>query len=307
MLREYGVKAEFTMYQESPLRYGLDAYWSNSDFHIKIDTLRALLLDFDTIDDFSVSLTPRVFVTSWEYLSVRDIEMTQWLWINAALVIHGMELVKLRAGLLNMLIVSYDDVMEDDFSQHSGSRIYQVVAELMDDEMVAEYLKGTYTLLPVTFWSGTLDSKWRGDLHLSLLASLHVDVEACVIKELEHLPGGSMAPDPGYGLQRRVILEKDEVQRLTLRWEWDYDPIAPGYHLVSYFNALAGDTFVSSHAAEWPFSSWFCWTLADEQQLKHRDIHSSRRFNRRTADKAHKERARTGQKQSRSKMPGAWD
>jgi hypothetical protein len=226
------------MYRETPLTCTLNVFWRISDHHIQIDTLRTLLLDFDTIDDFSVGSTAFRFKYSWQYSGIRDIQMIQWLWINATLVFHGTELIALRARLLHTLIFRHNYFLFPD----SNNEIYHVLTKLMDEEMVAEYLKGTYVLLPAIFWMRTsVDSKQQGDLYLSLLATLNLDVEACLAKELKHLPGGFILADYSYGLNRRLIFEKDEVQRLTLRWEWVYDRQALGYHVLSEFYALASD------------------------------------------------------------------
>jgi hypothetical protein len=273
------------------------------DIHILIDTLRTLLLDFDTIDDLSVSLTPLSFEHPWEYFGARHIQLTRWLWINAALVFHDTELIVLRARLLHTLIVWHDYPLFPD----SSNEFNQVLTKLMDEEMVAEYLKGTYKLLPAFFWMGkSVDSERRGDVYLSLLASLHLDVEACVANELEHFPGGLIVAHYGYDLNRRLIFEKDKVQRPTLKWEWVYDQHAPGYHVVSEFFALASDTMYDFVLLEWPFDDWHCQGYTNEY-LQCRRLSKLKRFDRCTAAKARKERARTGQKRSRSKMPGTWD
>jgi hypothetical protein len=291
------------MHQQSPLAYFLNAPYRISDIHIQIDTLRTLLLDFDTIDDFSAGLAPFRFENLRTYLGARDIETTQWLWINAALVFHGTELIKLRARLLHTLIFRHNCSRFPD----SDTEIYQVLTKLMDKDMVAEYLKGTYAILLVIFWQGTsVDSKRRGDFYLSLLATLHLDVETCVAKELEHYPGGLIVADPGYGLKRRLIFEKDEVQRPTLKWEWVYDSYALGYHVVFEFCALTNDTSFVWGPLEWPFHECYCQEDPVEY-FERLELNKSKRFDRRTAAKARKERARTGQKRSRSKMPGTWD
>jgi hypothetical protein len=229
--------------------------------------------------------------------------MTQWLWTNAALVFHDSELIALRVKLLHTLIFWHDH----SYFQYSDDEIYQVLTKLMDEEMVAEYLKGTYNLLPAFFWEGkSVESKRRGDVYLSLLASLHLDIETCVAKELECLPGGFLMDNYDYGPKRRLIFEKDEVQRPTLKWEWVYDPHAPGYHVVSEFYALASDTRLFLDDLWWPFDESYRQGCTNEY-LQRRRLNKLKRFDRCTAAKARKERARTGQKRSRSKMPGTWD
>jgi hypothetical protein len=303
LLREYGVKAEFSVNQQSPLMYSLHSVFRGSDNHVQIDTFRTLLLEFDTIDDLSISLRPLKFIHPWEHFAIMTIEVTEWIWINAALALDNTNLVILRASLLHMLIDWYNY----GFSRYSSNEIHQVLTKLIDGEMAAEYLRGTYVLLPAIFWKGThLGSKWRGDFYLSLLASLQLDVEACVAKEFEHLPGGIMEADSTYDPNRRIIFKKDEEQRPTLRWEWVYDPHALGYHVVSEFSALVSDFPYVWGSLQWTLGGFMDGGYTYEH-LQHRELNEAQRFNRRMAAKARKERARTGQKRSRSKMPGAWD
>jgi hypothetical protein len=281
----------------------LNALRPESHIHFQIDTLRTLLLDFETIDDLSVSLTPLRFAHPWEYPAVTTIEMIEWIWINAALALDDTDLVILRARLLHMLIYWHNSGSP----WYSSNEIHQVLTKLIDNQIAAEYLQGTYVLLPVIFWNGTsLDSKQRGDFYLSLLASLQLDVEACVAKEFEHLPGGFMETGFDCSLDRRIMFEKDEEQRPTLRWEWIYDQHALGYHVVSEFHALASDQRLDWGPWEWPFDKPYYWGPTIEH-LERRKLNQSKRYNRRTAAKARKERARTGQKRSRSKMPGTWN
>jgi hypothetical protein len=234
---------------------------------------------------------------------IRGIETFEWLWIHARLVFHGIELLDIRVKLLYSIIHNSFG-RSDDFDD----KIYQVLVKVMDDEMVAEYLKGTYTLLWQFFGhSNSLDSRRRGEIYLSLLGSLHLDVEACVVRDFEYYCPGGLTIDPsGVDLRKRVIFEKDQMQSPILRWEWAYDPHALGYYVVSEFNALAGDTWDLWYELQWPFYEWRYrgYTYEARERL---ELNKSRRFDRRTNAKARKERARTGHKRVRSKMPGTWE
>jgi hypothetical protein len=275
-------------------------YFSSGD--AQIETLRILILDFHTIDDAAPS-SGRVFFNPMTAYDVRGNETFEWLWIHAGLAFHGTELVDFRVKLLFSIIHSGFG-NSDDFD----NEIYQVLVRLLDDEMVAEYLKGTYSLLWMFFISiSSVGSRWRGEVFLCLLGSLHLDVETCVAKELDrYYPGGLMDDQYDPGQKKKIIFEKDQMQNPMIRWEWAYDPHALGYQVVSEFNALAGDTWDLWYELQWPFCEWRYRDYTNEARIRMK-LNKSRRFDRRTTAKARKERARTGQKRTRSKMPGTWE
>jgi hypothetical protein len=99
-----------------------------------------------------------------------------------------------------------------------------------------------------------------------------------------------------HGMQRRVIFERSECGDWILKWVWIHDTSAPGYLLVSEYISLGADAWFQS---SWPFVS--VENYYRDQNLEHL------RFGRRLADKARKERARTGQKRAKSRMPGSWN
>jgi hypothetical protein len=269
---------------------------------VQIETLRTLILDFHTIDDADTSSEPRLYNPVRAY-DIRGIETFDWLWTHAELVFHDQELLGIRVKLIRSTIHSGFD-NSDDFDND----IYQVLVRIMGDEMVAEYLKDSFSLIWSFFYDlNSVDSRRRGEVFLSLLGSLHLDVEACVAKELErYYPGGFM-DDPYVSSQkRRVIFERDQMKSPVLRWEWAYDPDALGYYVVSEFNALAGDTWDLWYESQWPFCEWRYRDYTYEARIRMK-LNKSRRFDRRTNAKARKERARTGHKRVRSKMPGTWE
>jgi hypothetical protein len=275
---------------------------ANVDNHVmnqfRIDTLRLLLLEFDTIDDRDSTLWHLLTAGSLEFYGIMDLDMLEWFWIHAALAFHGTELVCFRAKLAQILVRAHENYFDENDNEN-----HKLLVKLMDDQMVAEYIKGTYVLLPIlVFNSNSVDSKRLGDAFLGLLASLNLDVDACVAMELERYPEGLLLKYNS-DAEMRVIYEKHQTQGDILRWEWLYDPQAPGYHVVSAFNALAGDSY---RYYEWPFHDFCEWEHTREYRQQ-RELKQTQRFNRRTARKARKGRARTGQKLPRSKMPGTWN
>jgi hypothetical protein len=292
----------------SPLGVLLSSHRGFSRDDAQVDTLRTLLVDFDTIDDANPSRDDSSILVNPSPTYVfrnkifRNIEAVEWLWIHAALVFHGIELICIRVKLTYILIChAFGDFHDFDLE------VYHVLIRLLGGDMVEEYMKGTYYLLPTFLGGGnSLDSKLRGKAYLHLLGSLHLDAEACVARELQNRPGGLIFDREDYNQVRKIIFEKDEMQSLTLRWEWAYNPHALGYYVVSEFNALAGDTWDLWYESHWPFCEWRWWVHTDEERER-LYLNKSRRFDRRTAAKARKERARTGQKRSQDKMPGTWE
>ncbi|KAF7443520.1 hypothetical protein PtrM4_150850 [Pyrenophora tritici-repentis] len=105
---------------------------------------------------------------------------------------------------------------------------------------------------------------------------------------------------------RDIVFETYGEGDWRLGFKWVFDPEASGYHLVSEHQALGccrrslrltypGDEV---YKYNWPFIGELC----DEAEL----VNMEARFARRIANKARKKRARSGQKVTRSKMPGTW-
>jgi hypothetical protein len=263
-------------------------------YHVKlnhtpnmIDTLRVTLFlpDLHQVYEFEQD---RI-----NYLSSSNLAVVEWLWFNAESTFCGLELVQFRAMLARGLI----------YSTLCGEYSSPTLAKLMDAEMLDIYTHGHYLLLSAFTEFPAYDSVGSADGGsniLRLLASMGLNVELCVLQELEDLQRD----------RKRVVFGKLEDGTMILRWEWAYDPSAPGYQAVSEFNALAGDAYPDYFVSEWPFKR-FHWVEYGGWELAESTYNCTTRkqlvrFNRRTAAKRRKERARTGQEQHRSRMPGAW-
>ncbi|CAN9479012.1 unnamed protein product [Alternaria alternata] len=96
---------------------------------------------------------------------------------------------------------------------------------------------------------------------------------------------------------KRIVFERNWEHKWVLGFEWVFDHEAPGYLLFSEYTVIVVETI--SYHNEWPFCEWVHET---ERKRDDRSAH----FSRRMAAKERKERARLGQKQPRSRMPGAW-
>lgn len=180
----------------------------------------------------------------------------------------------------------------------------------MDDEILVMYQAGRFLLLPTNpFRRLTVDSEYIGVAFINLLAGLQLDIETCMALESQHYSGNPSwvrCPGEGFVLGTRIEFERREDKSWTLRWEWDYEEDAPGYHVVSSFNALSGDVFsYGRRPVDWPFRDDF-EPLEDQEHMDREDRKRTTQFLRRVAAKTRKERARNGEKLSRSKMPGAW-
>jgi hypothetical protein len=99
---------------------------------------------------------------------------------------------------------------------------------------------------------------------------------------------------------KRIVFEPRCEGGWSLGFEWLLDHEAPGCLLVSQYQALGADRF---YAEDWPFFGNVDMSYKEDHR-QHAERHA--RFYRRIAAKARKERARTGQKLSRSRMPGQW-
>jgi hypothetical protein len=294
LLQGYGLKLEFSSFGESPLLYCLRHYGPIYSELTIVDTLRVIMFEFDQIDgDIGV---PGFFVCN------DSMESIKWLWINAAFVFHGSELMVLRTRLVEKLVQSYHT-----FIHGQNEKITQTLVSLIDDEMLGAYKQGNFTMLPQLFWR-PFDSRYvseaEGDTFLQLLARLGLDVDACIQRELCSLPNGILLlPD---GLQRRVVFEKFQDGSRSLSWQREYDALEAGYEVVSEFSTLVSEMDVFDSIDEWPFDQFDSYNARvayfSKETRGERDI----RFSRRIANKARKERARTGQKLPRSRMPGAW-
>jgi hypothetical protein len=266
-----------------------------------IDTLRVLLSFFGQAGDPSQG-------SEQFYCMSTNLDATEWLWVNAAFAAHRPNHVGYRIEIAQALVRCYclDESRLDD-------AVNWMLVEWFNTEMVQLYVEGHYTLLPGAFMytQSSIESSCAGWAFLQLLTRLGLDMDTCVQRELQGFSKSFLVyDDAGLERQRTVILEKLQDGNPVLRWEWAYDLLAPGYHLVFEFNALAGDANPYWAMSEWPFKQ-FHWQDHDNDDLAKVRYNFTApqqlaRWNRRAAAKGRRERARLGQKRFRSGMPGAW-
>lgn len=294
LLLEHGLRPQVTSGRSSQLFLCFEGITVRHSTSNSIDTLRLLLADAQIDEDFIFTFE---FGRGSHY---PDLDALEWLWFNATLAFHGPTLVAFREKIAQAVMYSYGAL-----DYEWDEEVNMMLVRLMDAEMIELYRAGSFMLLPAAF-RGTLqsvDSSHRGNAFLRLLVKLKVDVKACIQQEIANLPDGKLDvwrqhPKVPHNYEYRVAFKELEGGHLVLGLERVYDISLPGYHVVSQFEALAADSEPYTH---WPFIDQDTYWVFENKSHQH-----NIRFNRRLATNARKERARTGQKQPRSRMPGAW-
>lgn len=310
LLVQYGVKPDLSLHTTSPL-YLAFANGRESDQNQQINMSRFLLHQCDLTDDIEDPESPLVRI---QFLATLEDESLKWLWHNISAVFEHNDVVRIRCHLLQAFVCG---ITRATSSTQEHAKIDQVV-ELMDFELLQRYLKGEFSLLRPLFANdqdlSSIDSQRYGRIFLDLLKRLRLDMNDCVGGESELLRTRPWSY-VGVWRDRNIVSEDQGDDNRLLSWVWDLDPSAPGHTLVSEHMSLGPDSgwhrplwsrdwhYSFEHRVSWPFSE------SDARFDRHGHYlggtHWESRFNRREANKARKERARTGQKRSR-RMPGAW-
>lgn len=323
MLLDYGVEPEPRDDGITPLEMCWADWWYRTDYRDgdDIDTFRTLLTCSVSVERLELD---NKYQRGWSETTPLHAATLEWLWVNAAVVFHGEELYALRIRLAKLLVKRYVTRAPENHNKEVVARLLK----LLDVEMLRLYRDGGYKLL-MQFMQGhsSVESHLVGEAFLELLTSSGLDVEACIRMELEEHPGGIIEefyPGPN----RKMIFEKDGSHRASLRWEWAVDPNAPGYDVLTEFAVMALDMHRNSDM-DGPSFGRHSWTKGTESEtdldhiywpfidLKSKEAYfkyseesanplQASRLERRLANKARKERARSGQKRVRSKMPGTW-
>jgi hypothetical protein len=258
----------------------------------QLETVRLLFQDCEIIDDFESQYTMIRTYMAWCCISSETLE---WVWVNAAEVLSHQELRGLRSCLFESLLSG--------LGLHSGpnEKIMECIVRLISPEWIQRYLEDNNKLLRILFkYDGiSIESHSTGSAFIGLCERSGLDLEACISSQCEKFNKLEYKC-----IKRRVILERSDVGGWILRWVWVHDSSAPGYLLASEYIALGADS-MWDFDFHWPFSD--SKPPTDYRSYILREKHEQLRFNRRTANKARKERARTGQKIAKSRMPGGWN
>lgn len=142
-----------------------------------------------------------------------------------------------------------------------------------------------------------------------------------MIREFFQVPFGVVATRSYLpALDKRVTFSTEGEHGFNLDWEWVHDQSAPGQLLVSELTAFTVDSDYQltpiderspygKHNGIGPLYRNRHNTAEFNSHFQDGDLGLEKwppRFERRAAKKERKERARLGQKQARSKMPGSW-
>lgn len=231
-----------------------------------------------------------------------SLESYQWLWVNAALITSASRIVGFRITLLQRMLGHY--AFE---SLEKLESLTAQISALVDYEMKNLWLQGKIATLNWVFTGldSQLGSQTTGSAYLNLILRLGFDIETHIAMEIRRLPNGLLGKFP-WSPDRSILFEKLDGHWI-LRWEWVLESCQPGYILVSEHVGLGPDS------GYWDEFVWPCChdVLATFELRKIREKfldsdEPTAQFGRRMATKTRKERARTGQKRPRSRMPGAW-
>lgn len=158
-------------------------------------------------------------------------------------------------------------------------------------------------------------SREVGAAVISALLFFGVDVEMCMTREFLRLPLGVVKSQWQYS--KRLTFSNEGDGGYALDWEWIYDQSAPGYLLVSELTAFTVDSDYQLTVVDDRLHREFFGTgplYANRYDtLRYWMIFENSgaekwppRFERRRQKKERKERARSGLKRMRTKMPGSW-
>jgi hypothetical protein len=281
------VKPELSSYDQSPLSIALNIrqpYWSSADpiAANAIDTYRCFL---DYVDLFHE--LKRLDIKWWSLACFRGDE-AQWLWQKSLELFVGADL---RSNQRVIIRRFWSSVARGDHPLWHES---QFPVFLMNRDILSDIQYGHCQIFQGVFTvCGQSSSSYIvGARFLEWLMYLDLDPELCVASELADPELSSVF----FG-EKRIVFERNWEQKWVLGFEWVFDHEAPCYSLLSEYPALT----VESHWPHdyWPFPKW-------NERRSWNTVVRSALFNRRMAAKERKERARLGQKQPQSQMPGTW-
>ncbi|KAB2104462.1 hypothetical protein AG0111_0g7834 [Alternaria gaisen] len=279
----YGVKPEVTSHHQSPLSMALTSYSSRTSPANAIDTYRCFLDDDDLVDELKRS---DGYHLGDDRSSSFTADEAQWLWQKSSELSVGEDL---RSNQRVIIRRFWSITAHTDYGLHLK---LQLPIVQMDKDILSDIQYGSCQILQDLFWicNDVMQSYILGAWFLQWLTSLHLDPEICVASELANLEKWISLDE------KRIVFERDWEQKWILGFEWVFDHEAPGYSLVSQYTNLVVEYYWGTR---WPFhESWY----ARNRKWSDRSAH----FSRGMAAKERKERARLGQKQPRSRMPGAW-
>ncbi|CAO2647786.1 Nn.00g087080.m01.CDS01 [Neocucurbitaria sp. VM-36] len=281
LLLDYGLRPDLTNSGDIPFTLMI---LPNSDNATRtIDTLRLIFPSHAWLD----------IVPGISRLLGMDLDVVEWLWVNSReFYFETLPLSLLRSRLVNAMIYHYSSAW-----LYSKELVTRQVVTMMDPDKLDFISEESHTFLPqlFCFQDNPLRSFEVGNAFINLLSLLGLDIQTFMAKELKSWPSSSNHQD-SYDYRKRIIFERSCNGGWLLGWNWIHDPQAPGYLVVSEFSVLGGrDWYYNGDVGVGLKYPWMSSLI------------STTRFNRRMATQARKERARTGQKRPKRRMPGAWN
>lgn len=283
------MKPELTIYDESPLSAVLSISSYETLSTNKIEVYRCLFEGADLADEFKRSDSHHRSLRS----AISMVE-AQWLWGKNLELLVGEHLRNNQRMIIRRFWSGVANQRSQSPIRFSSRHDIQLPNFVMNRDTLNDIQYGRCQILEAMFlpYSDSMFSYIVGTRFLDWLISLDLDPELYVDNERAHLEGSRHS----YPHPKRIVFERNWKQKWILGFEWVLDYQAPGYSLLSEYPTL---TFECSGPYYWPFAGW--------DSTKNWDaVVCSALFNRRMAAKERKERARLGQKQPRSRMPGAW-
>jgi hypothetical protein len=249
----------------------------------RIDVFRCFLDDADLADELN-----RMDSYQSGPLFLLRADETEWLWQKNSELVAGDDIRSNQRIMIRRFWGSVSTVYFD----HTDEIQFPLVS--MGRDILNDIQYGRCQIFRDMFRTceSLMDGYILGAWFLDWLISLDLDPETCVANEpaeLEYLEY------PRYS-RKRIVFERNWEQKWILGFEWGFDHKAPGYSLVSQYTNLVVEYYWRT---TWPFH--------EREHLCNRNWDDRNTlFNRRMDAKERKERARLGQKQPQSRMPGAW-
>ncbi|KAH9871944.1 hypothetical protein J1614_006203 [Plenodomus biglobosus] len=277
LLLQHGVKPDPNSHGYSVFAAAVDRL--NINCHSdRTDTFRALMSSREAIENMSEEFTRYVY---WfRHSSGFSPEPFEWLWTQLMSMEVDEDLVLLRCRVFYCALFGF--VFTLSRNKQARAPKFDVSPRTRHEIENVSHIE----FRRIFRWA-----KFAEDTILEVLVEHGINVEACLT---ETLAWYNTSPDSTKGL----ILKRDREQGWTIDVVWKFDPQASGYLVVNEFPMLTDQDWVDRW--EWQVNWSFSGGWVDISP------NADSRFKRKMASKARKERARTGQKQARSKMPGAW-
>jgi len=275
------------------------------------DTYRLLFPDYEEqsyiLNFFS---TGNAFLTQQHRWSSEAV----WIFHQSKAHLAGQELANFQDSVLRGVFVN----CVWDMNHKALGWIQEILHTPAGIRLCESLSSGDFRLLNTFFTDWRLLQPWKvGTNIVSALLLLGIDIEACMIQEFLQSPSGIVKSHSRL-LDKRVTFSKKGEQGFDLDWEWIHDQLAPGHLLVSELTAFTVDSDCHLTAFDEKFSSREHDGIGPLYENRYNTVRFRLRyensgvekwpprFERRAAKKERKERARLGQKQTRSKMPGSW-